>query len=94
MSGCSSKGLGDLALLLSIGQGTKVIDATGLTDSFYYTLRAQFSAAAAVFGPTNTDPNLPALSTALEEQLGLKLQSRRAPVEVLVIDSVEMPTPD
>jgi uncharacterized protein (TIGR03435 family) len=91
VSGCSSTGLGDLAILLSTGQGAPIIDATGLTDTFYYTIRSQFRP---FFGPTDTDPNLSALSTALEEQLGLKLQSRRAPVEVLVIDSVEMPTPD
>jgi uncharacterized protein (TIGR03435 family) len=32
--------------------------------------------------------------TALEEQLGLKLESQAAPVEVLVIDHVERPTPN
>jgi len=30
----------------------------------------------------------------LEEQLGLKLESERGPVDVLVIDHVERPTPD
>jgi uncharacterized protein (TIGR03435 family) len=94
ISGCSSNGLGTFAILLSTDRDIPVIDATGLTDSFYYTIRSQFSPAAAFFGIANTDPNLPALSTALEEQLGLKLQSRRAPVDVLVIDSVEMPTPN
>lgn len=95
ISGCSSVGLDDLATLLSL-EGTTVIDATGLTGSFYYTLRSQFSPApAALLGrPNILDPNLPALSTALEEQLGLRLQSRKATVEVLVIDSVERPTPD
>jgi uncharacterized protein (TIGR03435 family) len=94
ISGCSSMGLGALAILLSTGRDIPILDATGLTDNFYYTIRSQFSPVAAVFGIANTDPNLPALSTALEEQLGLKLQSRRAPVEVLMIDSVEMPTPN
>jgi uncharacterized protein (TIGR03435 family) len=36
----------------------------------------------------------PALTTALQEQLGLKLESTRGPVEVLVIDSAALPEPD
>ena len=40
------------------------------------------------------DPDGPSLDSALREQLGLRLQRRRGPVEVLVVERVEMPAPD
>jgi uncharacterized protein (TIGR03435 family) len=45
-------------------------------------------------GLTLPSPDGPSLNTALVEQLGLKLDATRGPVDVLVIDSVEQPTPD
>ena len=65
-----------------------VIDRTDLPGSYTWDLE---------WAPDNSpdvDGNLPSLMTALVEQLGLKLESRRGPVEVIVIDRVEPPTPD
>jgi bla regulator protein blaR1 len=45
-------------------------------------------------GLTLPSPDGPSLNTALEEQLGLKLDATRGPVDVLVIDSVAQPEPD
>ena len=45
-------------------------------------------------GPTTADDTAPSIFTALQEQLGLKLESTRGQVDVLVIDSAERPTPN
>lgn len=41
--------------------------------------------------PPPIDPNSPSLLTALQEQLGLKLDTDRGPVDVLVIDRIQQP---
>jgi uncharacterized protein (TIGR03435 family) len=68
-----------------------VIDRTGLGGTYDVDLRF----AASSLGAAAADaPALPSIFTALQEQLGLKLEPARGPVEVLVIDSVQRPTPD
>lgn len=78
-----------LAANLSNAADRPVVDRTGLTGTFDWQLR---------WTPDPLPPTQPldtvTLFTALQEQLGLRLDSTHGPVEVLVIDSVERPTPD
>jgi uncharacterized protein (TIGR03435 family) len=69
--------------------GRTVVDRTGLTGDFDLAL-------AYVPDTTSTEPlsDLPSLFTAVQEQLGLKLEPARGPVEVFVIDRVERPVED
>jgi uncharacterized protein (TIGR03435 family) len=75
--------LQSLADSISASAGRPVFDKTGLAGYFAFTLEHSDS---------STDG--PSLFTALQEQLGLKLEPTRGPVEVLVIDHVERPTED
>jgi uncharacterized protein (TIGR03435 family) len=76
-----------LATILLDELQTLVVDATELKGSYYYALRYQ-----RMERRTGDALDLPALSTALREQLGLKLEARRAPIDVLVIKSVQPPS--
>ena len=96
--------LSALATFLSNQLGRPVIDKTGLSSGFDIVLSwtpdnyrpgdgAQNPPLPpGIPPPPPIDPNGPSLSTALQEQLGLKVESTRGPVEVLVIDSVQHPT--
>lgn len=78
--------IGPLVANLHDWSGRPVVDRTGLTGRFDFTLN---------WAPEGTtDTNAPSIFTALQEQLGLKLEPARGPVDVLVVDSVERPTPD
>ena len=73
-----------------------VVDRTGLTGTFDVDLTWNFEATADNHGVPLPPPdsNAPSLFTALQEQLGLKLESTKGPVDILVIDHAEPPTPD
>ncbi|HUP40091.1 MAG TPA: TIGR03435 family protein, partial [Vicinamibacterales bacterium] len=90
--------LAQLTQMLSQFTQRIVLDRTGLDGNFDIDLtftpeRMPQGAPPPGAPPLTIDPNGPSLFTALQEQLGLKLESERAPVEVLVIDHVERPTP-
>jgi uncharacterized protein (TIGR03435 family) len=91
--------LSQLTTLLSSMVQRVVIDKTGLTGNFDFELkwtpdRMPPGAPSGTPALPANDPNAPSIFTALQEQLGLKLESAKNLVEVLVIDHVERPTPD
>lgn len=77
-----------LATLLSNRAGRPVVDKTGLTGLYDIHLDPPQPLADTV----NTSDAGSSIFTTLEEQLGLKLESAKEPVETLVIDSVERPS--
>jgi uncharacterized protein (TIGR03435 family) len=79
-----------LAARLSRSIGVMVLDKTGLTGRYditlEWTVEDQFRGRGASASPT--------IFPAIQDQLGLRLESTRAPVDVLVVDSAEKPQPD
>ena len=69
---------------LSVYADRPIVDKTGLTGFYDFTLEWSLNDA--------QDSAAPSIFTAVQEQLGLKLESSRAPVEVLVIDHADRPS--
>jgi uncharacterized protein (TIGR03435 family) len=91
--------LAEFANTLSTLVGRAVHDGTGLTDRFEFTLRwtpdqipQGFDRKASAIGLPPIDADGPSLFTAMREQLGLKLDSARGPIDILVIDHAERPS--
>jgi len=93
--------LTELALALSGRVGRSVVDQTGLAGPWDLTLTYAPDSAQIPAGTLAPDaprpaanPDAPSLTAALQEQLGLRLVSTTAPVDVLLVDRVSRPTPD
>ena len=94
--------LSALARLLTDQLGRTVVDKTGLSGNYDYTLQwtPDESQGGSLRGPDtgpqgsapSSDLSGPSLFTALQEQLGLKLESQKGPVEIYVIDHAEKPS--
>jgi len=78
-----------------------VVDETGLTDRYDFELKwtpdesqfIQFRGTGVVVPPTNAEANAPpGLFTAIQDQLALKLEAKKAAVDVVVVDHVEEPS--
>jgi uncharacterized protein (TIGR03435 family) len=75
--------VGNLAFSLSGTVGRVIFDKTGLTALYDIDL---------TWSPDNEPDSGPSIFTALQEQLGLKLEPAKAPVDVVVIDHLERPS--
>lgn len=76
-------------LLMNFIKDRQIVDETGLTGLFNFTLRLP---AGALGEGSNVDDSAAAFIHALEAQLGLKLNPKKAPLEVLVVDHLEKPS--
>ena len=95
-----SRGCGGLSIvagMASTEMGTIVIDRTGLTGTWFITLHyvpGRLTLPGGDAGQPSPEASGPSFTTALREQLGMKLESTRGPVDVLVIESIQQPTLD
>ena len=96
-------GVGQLAYQLSLQLGRRVIDKTELTGKYDFTLEwapEPGQGGLEAIGlpsdpnlkPPPVDPNRPSIFTALQEQLGLRLDSAKGPVDMILIESAEKPS--
>ena len=100
--GMKGQPISTLVALLTQFTGKTVQDRTGLTGRYDFELTFDPEVLLRMISnlginiPAGSLPqsNAPSLLTALQEQLGLKLENDKAPGQVLVIDSAELPTPD
>jgi uncharacterized protein (TIGR03435 family) len=89
-----------LAQVLSDQLGRPVVDKTGIKGFYDFKLTWTPDVGQGPGGPLGpggpepppVDPSGPSVFTALQEQFGLKLDSAKGPVEILVIDHVEKPS--
>jgi uncharacterized protein (TIGR03435 family) len=81
-----SASMAEIAGALSSNVGRPVIDKTGLPSTYYFDVKYA--------RPEAQNSSLPSLPAALKEQFGLELKPDTGPVEVLVIDRAERPTPN
>jgi uncharacterized protein (TIGR03435 family) len=88
-----------LVTALSRNLGRTIVDKTGLTGTYDFSLQWAPDEGGAAPGPESgasagaspADPGA-SIFTALQEQLGLKLESTKGPVDVIVIDHIEKPS--
>ena len=103
VSGGSGISMSQIVQILSQFTGRPVVDKSGLTGTYDFNLKwtpdpgqngGPFGPPPPGIQPPAPDPDAPNLYTAVQEQLGLKLDNQRGPVDVVVIDRIERPSLD
>jgi uncharacterized protein (TIGR03435 family) len=84
--------MAQLSQILEFDLDRPVIDRTGLAGDFAIHLEWTRERDRTAAGDASVDQSRPSVFTAVQEQLGLKLDSVKAPVDVLVIDRAQLPT--
>ena len=80
--------MGELAHNLQGELDRPVVDETGLKGKYDFTLKWSRGDAAV---PTDVDNSLPGFFTAIQEQIGVKVEPSKGEVDAMVIDHVERP---
>jgi uncharacterized protein (TIGR03435 family) len=84
--------MAQLANIISVYAGRPVLDKTGLTKTYDFTMDFTSEGPRGPAAPPSADQASPSIFTALEEQLGLKLEPQKRPTEILIIDRAERPS--
>jgi bla regulator protein BlaR1 len=92
-------GLADLLALMPEMEGRLVVDHTGITGNYDYNvtfssqaLDQKFAQEAGAPPPAEANDSGPSIFTALEEQLGFKLEMTKGPVDIYTIEHIEQPS--
>jgi bla regulator protein blaR1 len=90
-SGLEARGIStsEIARHLAMQLGTVVVDKTALTGNYDFALNWKSDGSVGNFNTPASDASISSLQTSLQEQLGLKLEPQKGPMQVLVIDHVE-----
>jgi len=101
---CQRTHIAELAWLLRLETGRTVLDKTGLAGQYDISLQWTPEEEAAQMFSNNggsqqgttpaPDASGPSIFAAIQEQLGLRLEPQKGPVEGLVVDHVERPSPN
>jgi uncharacterized protein (TIGR03435 family) len=86
----TSTTMADLAQSFSMAVGRKVVDRTGITGVFR--VRLTYAPDQLANPSPDSTTSAPSIFSAVQEQLGLKLESSKGPVDVLIVDHAEKPS--